>query len=228
MSQRTLQLLLVAVSLAWTSLMPGGALGADSQRGGVGITITATKDGNIFVQAVLPGGPADRAGVKTGDVVLSVDGKSAAGMSPAEAAALIVGPAGTAVTLRVRHVMGVEATLTIKRAPINAPAPTESDAQPPVAVTPRPSTENTATGETGQSLAPRVLKMHKAGIRDQIARRRRPTSQYVSAISTARKSSRCFPASCLTGRRSSRRRFRPGNSILVAKSCVPWMGRSPR
>ena len=47
---------------------------ADPNRGMLGIVMTTEKDG-MHVAAVTPGGPAEKAGVRDGDVIVAVDGK---------------------------------------------------------------------------------------------------------------------------------------------------------
>ena len=47
---------------------------SDSKRGMLGIAVDPDDDG-IHVQAVTPGGPAERAGLKTGDVITAINGK---------------------------------------------------------------------------------------------------------------------------------------------------------
>ncbi len=42
---------------------------------GVGMVVGANKDGQIAVVSPLEGTPADRAGIKAGDVILEIDGK---------------------------------------------------------------------------------------------------------------------------------------------------------
>ena len=49
----------------------------------------------------IPGSPAEAAGIKAGDVIESVDGKSLSGMTIDAATALIKGPKGTSVTLGI-------------------------------------------------------------------------------------------------------------------------------
>jgi membrane-associated protease RseP (regulator of RpoE activity) len=48
---------------------------ADSRRGMLGIAVS-TEDHGLRVNAVTPGGPAERAGLKAGDTITAVDGKS--------------------------------------------------------------------------------------------------------------------------------------------------------
>ena len=65
---------------------------------GVGITI-GVKDGKVTIVAPMKGTPADRAGIKANDVILSVDGKDIS--TSDEAASLIRGPAGTEVSVTI-------------------------------------------------------------------------------------------------------------------------------
>lgn len=65
---------------------------------GVGITI-GVKDGKVTVVAPMKGTPADKAGIKANDIILSVDGKDVA--TSDEAASLIRGPAGSEVSISV-------------------------------------------------------------------------------------------------------------------------------
>ncbi len=62
-----------------------------------------TDNGTPIIQSVIPGGPADRAGLRSGDRVLSVDGKSLDGVDIDETVKLIRGDAGTTVKLSILH-----------------------------------------------------------------------------------------------------------------------------
>jgi carboxyl-terminal processing protease len=71
----------------------------EDQRGkyyGVGMTV-APRDGRTIVLAPFVGSPAYKAGIRPGDVILRVDGKSAEGLSTSEVADLLKGPKGTQV-----------------------------------------------------------------------------------------------------------------------------------
>jgi len=85
---------------------------------GVGVQIKI-KDKQMVIVAPIDGSPAQRAGLRSGEIILSVDGRDIAGMSPNEAVQQISGPVGTTVELgildpKTRKVRDV----TIKRAEI--------------------------------------------------------------------------------------------------------------
>ncbi len=60
-----------------------------------------TKEGRIVVVASLPGTPADRAGLRSGDAIVAIDATSTEGMSVDEAVTHIRGPKGTSVSLSI-------------------------------------------------------------------------------------------------------------------------------
>jgi carboxyl-terminal processing protease len=61
------------------------------------------QDGGIVVLGVVPGSPADEAGIEPGDLILAIDDESTSGMNATEAALKMRGEQGTNVTLMVRH-----------------------------------------------------------------------------------------------------------------------------
>ncbi|MBI4336740.1 MAG: S41 family peptidase [Chloroflexi bacterium] len=73
------------------------------------------RDGRLIL-VPLPNSPAERAGVRPGDVVLTVDGADAAGWTALDAVGRIRGPKGTSVSLRVQHLGVAEPTeITVVR-----------------------------------------------------------------------------------------------------------------
>jgi len=84
---------------------------------GVGIEITI-KDGVLTVIAPLSGTPAEKAGIRAGDQILKIDGKSTEGITLSEASVKIRGKPGTTVNLYVRHKDGTEEDIPIVRATI--------------------------------------------------------------------------------------------------------------
>lgn len=69
---------------------------------GIGATV-AMQDGKITIIAPIEGSPAEKAGIKAGDIVLEIDGRNTQGMSLEEAVLYIRGPAGTSVKLLIQH-----------------------------------------------------------------------------------------------------------------------------
>jgi carboxyl-terminal processing protease len=83
---------------------------------GVGVEVQE-KDGNVVVVAPIEGSPAQKAGMRSGDMILKVDGQPVTDV--ADAVERIMGPAGTSVTLTVQSASGVTRDVTIIRARIN-------------------------------------------------------------------------------------------------------------
>ncbi|MDP3025972.1 MAG: S41 family peptidase [candidate division Zixibacteria bacterium] len=76
---------------------------------GLGMTIEK-KDKYIIIVSPMEGTPAFRMGLRAGDKIIEIDGKSAYGMSSEEASNLMRGPAGTKVTLKIKR-EGIEEPL---------------------------------------------------------------------------------------------------------------------
>lgn len=67
---------------------------------GIGITIQADEKGYLVVK-VTEGGPAEEAGILAGDILISADGQSLAGMDTSEGKELVRGPEGSTVEITV-------------------------------------------------------------------------------------------------------------------------------
>ena len=81
---------------------------------GIGATVSR-QDNYVVIVRPLPNTPAERAGLRAGDIILSVDGDDAEGWSVEKAVLRIRGRRGTPVDLAVRHTDGTEETITIVR-----------------------------------------------------------------------------------------------------------------
>nr|WSX51628.1 S41 family peptidase [Streptomyces sp. NBC_00974] len=91
----------------------------DGRWTGVGLWAVRTRDGRIAIDRVQPGGPADRAGLRAGDRLLSVDGQGVTGLKVAEVVALLRGAAGTSVVLELTR-DGADLTETVRREELRA------------------------------------------------------------------------------------------------------------
>jgi carboxyl-terminal processing protease len=88
---------------------------------GIGLTVVPVKKG-LGVASVFPRSPADKAGIKSGDTIVAVEGESIAGKSSAEATKKIKGPEGTQVTIGVRDGKTKKVReLTLTRAEVSLP-----------------------------------------------------------------------------------------------------------
>jgi carboxyl-terminal processing protease len=70
---------------------------------GIGVSILQHRDG-VYVQSIVPGTPADKAGLRYGDRFVTVDGKDATDWSSAEVSRNVRGERGTPVKVRVERV----------------------------------------------------------------------------------------------------------------------------
>lgn len=90
---------------------------------GIGVEVAPNPRG-LRLTHVFDSSPAERAGLRTEDLIVAVNGRSLAGLSETAAAALVKGPPDTNVTLRVDQRRGGNAatrTVTLTRATISEP-----------------------------------------------------------------------------------------------------------
>ena len=81
---------------------------------GIGATVSQ-QGGEIVIVAPIKGTPAEEAGIRSGDVILAVDGESTQGWTVDQAVLKIRGPTGTPVTLTIRHSDQTTEDITIVR-----------------------------------------------------------------------------------------------------------------
>lgn len=89
---------------------------------GVGIVLLL-KDNKFYARVVIPGGPAEAAGMKEFDRIVKVNDISTGGMTVEQVSNIVRGPGGTTVTLTLQRA-GVAEPLVVPivRAPIRLPA----------------------------------------------------------------------------------------------------------
>jgi hypothetical protein len=147
------------------------AQNASARLVGVGIVLAPQSDGRVQVTAVLPGGPAAQAGIRVGDELLSVNGRSAADIDAQQLVLMIRGEAGTEVALTVRTPGERPRQLRIRRAAMTVPAPQQgaSGLQGPVQrpAQPGPVPVPASRPAPGPRGAPGgVLRFTRVGVRD--------------------------------------------------------------
>ena len=82
---------------------------------GIGAEVTI-RDGYLAIVSPMRDSPALRAGIRAGDLVLSVEGISTEGKTVEDCVGLLSGPANTDVDARIRDLDGNEKDITITRA----------------------------------------------------------------------------------------------------------------
>lgn len=88
---------------------------------GLGVELKSAADGLLVVH-VIPGSPAERSGIRAGDHLIGVGGRSIGGMSVDEAAHLLQGPEGSLVTLAVVRGPGAARAVTVRREHVEVPS----------------------------------------------------------------------------------------------------------
>ena len=87
---------------------------------GIGVTVDYTSEQGLTIVEVTAGGPAEAAGLQSGEVITGVDGFSLAGEARYEGAERIQGEEGTAVALEVLGADGVTRTVEVTRASLDS------------------------------------------------------------------------------------------------------------
>jgi len=90
------------------------------QYGGIGALIRKNGD-FVYVSEPYQGNPAEKSGLKAGDKILEIDGKSMENKSSSDVSASLKGPKGTDVELLIERNKGEKKTIIIKRDEIKLP-----------------------------------------------------------------------------------------------------------
>jgi len=80
--------------------------------GGIGID-AGFRDNKIVVIAPFEGYPAERAGIRPGDIILTIDGADTDGMSPEEVQRLTIGDIGTKINIDIER-RGIDQVITFE------------------------------------------------------------------------------------------------------------------
>lgn len=97
--------------------LKSGALNLDSSYDGIGATVSDSA-GPVTIVSPFRDSPAEKAGIRSGDTILKVDGESTDGWTKEQAVEKIRGQKGTTVVLDVKHTDGKSETITITRGEI--------------------------------------------------------------------------------------------------------------
>lgn len=94
-------------------------------KANIGATISK-RFGYAAVVSVIPGGPADKVGIESGDIIEAIDNKSTHDMSLAEIKSVMAGESGSRLDCSIIHTRKIEPQkIAITREVVNPPAPTE-------------------------------------------------------------------------------------------------------
>ena len=141
------------------------------------MSVQAVKSG-LRVDEVYRGSPAQKGGLKVGDLIVSVNGRSLAGKTSDESTALIKGPAGSAVRLGVRDGERVR-ELRLQRAKVDIPivqSRIERSGGKPIALGPAGGL-HVGLGRRRREGGARRARAGRAGRRAGPARQRRRPAQ---------------------------------------------------
>jgi len=90
---------------------------------GVGISIAVDEKTKLLgVNEVIPGGPAEKAGLQSGDTILTVDGKSTKGLTTDQDAKMLRGEKGTQVKLVIERASKELPVIAVTRDTIHQPS----------------------------------------------------------------------------------------------------------
>jgi carboxyl-terminal processing protease len=88
---------------------------------GIGVQVSADDAGKVQIASVFPGTPAEEAGLKRGDHIVAVDGKTTEGETVDQTVARVRGPEGEKVTLTIARDGTANFDVTITRKQFDLP-----------------------------------------------------------------------------------------------------------
>lgn len=100
------------------ALTPRGDAGSgESELVGIGAVLVPSS-GGVKIATLVEGGPAEKSGVKRGDLIARIDGADASGMSVSDCVQRLRGPEGTRVSITLRRDESADVEVTVVRATI--------------------------------------------------------------------------------------------------------------
>ncbi len=90
-----------------------------NQYVGIGVTVNYEREEGVLILEVMPGSPAEQAGLLAGEVITGADGVSLSGEARYQGSEHIRGEVGTAVTLEILDTGGARRTVEVVRAPVS-------------------------------------------------------------------------------------------------------------
>ena len=96
-----------------------GSFDRGEQFSGIGVEVVPQRTG-LLIARVFDASPAKRSGLKVGDLIVGVDGRTLVGVPSSTATGLIIGPPGTDVTLTLTN-RGVTRKVTVTREVVTQP-----------------------------------------------------------------------------------------------------------
>jgi len=88
---------------------------------GIGARVDEAEGGGVLLKYIFPDQPAQRAGLRAGDVIIAVDGQDVTKLPLLEAISMIRGPRGTTVVLTIRRGYEAPFDVAVVRARIEIP-----------------------------------------------------------------------------------------------------------
>jgi carboxyl-terminal processing protease len=133
---------------------------------GLGVELKA-ENGALLIVHVIPGSPAERAGILAQDRIVAVDGKSTAELSTDEAASMLTGSEGTYVRVTVYSANTEPRVLNIRREHVDVPSlenPKIVDSDFGIAYIRIPAFQKT----TARDLETALWDLHRQGMRSLV------------------------------------------------------------
>ena len=129
MADAAAEAMISATGDRWSYYIPASEYEAYQEQSenayvGVGMTIQTTEDGSGFlILEVVPGGPAEEAGIRVKDLLIRVEDTDIRSLTVTEVGALVKGKEGTYVSMTVLR-QGTPETLSVQRRRVETPVAT--------------------------------------------------------------------------------------------------------